>query len=422
MRYPCRVLCGVLVILAWGSMASMAGQEQPPQAAKGTMAAAAYMTPHTPWGDPDLQGVWRTIRLPLERPAQYQDRKDGLLTDAEVAARVEKYYELNAARLAGRGESRGFRANPNMNDIWVAKVEKPHISNRTASIVDPPDGMLPPWTLEQVETWASREAATSVRGEADTLVDRAYAERCIPHYLPPVASNWGMEYGGGKSTLFGRFETITENQVVTFQDGLNSNTYGAKNFKITQTPGWVIIMDPEYDRFRFVPLGKRVSAGGSGIRSWGGDTYGYFEGDTLVVEVTNIYYEFPVLPGYFSGEYAGSGETLKVTERYKRLDADNMSFSWTVEDPKVYVRPYTVMIEAWRDDNFKDLPSICHEVNLIDVGGQLATARYEEPVAWENNRELQVERDVWFQMRKKQAMEYADQMKTQQQSSTTLGR
>ena len=416
MRYPCRVLCGVLVILAWGSMTSMAGQEQPPQAAKGTAAAAAYMTPHTPWGDPDLQGTWRTIFLPMERPMQYEDRKDGLLTDAEVAAAEKKYYELNAARLAGKGESRGFRANPNMNDIWVAKVEKPHISKRTASIIDPPDGRLPAWTLEQVKNWEMREAVTSLRGEADTLVDRAYNERCIPHYLPPVLSNWGLEYGGGTSTLFGRFETITENQVVTFQDGLDSSTWSAfEPFRIVQTPGWVAILgvpDQLPERFRFVPLGKRVSAG-PGIRSWGGDTYGYFEGDTLVVEVTNIFYEYPVIPGYFSGEYPGSGKTLKVTERYKRLDADNLSFSYTVEDPAVWTRPYTVMIEAWRDDNFKILPSICHEVNLIDVGGQLATARYEEPVAWENNRELQVERAKWFEMRKKQAIEWANRAKTQ---------
>ena len=412
MRYPCRVLCSVLVIVAAASV-SMAGQV-PPQATKSTAAPSAYTPPRTPWGDPDLQGTWRTIRLPLERP----EGKGPLRTDAEIADALEKFEKVNAIRLAGKGESRGFRANPNMNDIWVAVVEKPRFSKRTSGIIDPPDGRLPAWTLEQVKAWEMREAVTRERGEADTLVDRAYNERCIPHYLPPVLANWGLEFAGGTSKFGGRFETITDEQVVTFQDGLNSSVYGAKPFKIVQAPGYVVIMDVEHDRFRFVPLGKRVSAGPK-TRSWVGDTYGYWQGDTLVVEVTNIYYEYPVLPGYFSGEYPGSGETLKVTERYKRLDADNLDFSFTVEDPAVWTRPYTVSVESYRDDNYKDLPSICHEVNLIDVGGQLATARFEEAVAWENNREVQAERDQWFQMRKKQAIEWANRAKTQQPSSTT---
>ena len=108
MRYPCGVVCSVLVIMAAAS-GSISGQA-PPQG-KGAAAAAAYKTPRTPWGDPDLQGTWRTIALPLERPERFADRKDGLLTDAEIQDAIEKYERVNGLRLAGKGESRGFRAN-----------------------------------------------------------------------------------------------------------------------------------------------------------------------------------------------------------------------------------------------------------------------------------------------------------------------
>lgn len=397
MRYPYRILFSVLVLVA-ATSASIAGQ-------------GTYKVPKTAWGDPDLQGTWRVLRLPLERPERYADRKDGMRTDAEIAAALARFEQLNTMRLAGKGESRGFRANPNMNDVWVAQIEKPRFSKRTSGIVDPPDGKLPPWTLEQVKRWEMREMETAKYGDGDTLLNRTYNERCIPHYTPPVLSNWGLEFGGGTSTFGGRFETITEEQVVTFMDGLDSSTYGAAPFRIIQMPGHVVIMNPEYSRFRVVTLGKKETIA-PGVRSWRGDTYGYFEGDTLVVEVANIFYEFPLIPGYFGGDYPGSGERLKVTERYKRVGPEDFIHSWTVNDPDVFVRPYTVEVEGYLDNAYKDLPSICHEVNLIDLGGLLATARLDESAAWENMRELQVERDKWYQMRKKQAEEYAAKAKS----------
>ena len=152
---------------------------KPPSAPPSTK---PWVAPHTKWGDPDLQGVWEGFEsVPLERPLALGDKE--FFTDAELADRVAKAAERAKAREAliaeGKVEHQGFRAVPNYNAIFEYSEPEgtPHISKRTSAIVDPPNGRLPPWTLEQVKYWEAREAATKGRGESDTMDDINLATR-----------------------------------------------------------------------------------------------------------------------------------------------------------------------------------------------------------------------------------------------------
>ena len=195
--------------------------------------------------------------------------------------------------------------------------------------------------------------------------------------------------------------------IASMGDGLDSSTYGARNLKIVQAPGYVAIVSPEYEDYRIIPLNQHV--GLSKFRTYGGNTFGHWDGNTLVVEITNVRYEYPIVPGYFSGRnYPGTGETLKVTERYTPIDANNLDYRYTIEDSGVYTRPYTVQVDMFRDDAYQDLPDLCQENNLRDMGGIFITARADEFQAAENMREVQRERDRWFQLRKKAAIEEAN--------------
>ena len=409
MKYRYIALCCAVVALTSVTIAAQA-----PRAAGGTAApTTSYTPPRTAWGDPDLQGIWRTASgfgVPLERPQQYPVEKQ-FFTDAEMAAKLAAAEKRIALTLAGKLESRGFRNNPNNNVIFEYTGEPPRINRRTSSIIDPPDGRLPAWTLEQVKRWEEREAATREHGDADVAADRGYGERCLQVLQQPALSNWGLEFGGGFSTFGGRQYGRAAGDagiadVASMGDGLDSSTYGARDLKILQTPGYVAIVSPAYEEYRIIPLNQH--AGLPKFRTYNGNTFGHWEGNTLIVEITNIKYEYPIIPGYFSGgNYPGTGETLKITERYTPLDANNLEYRYTIEDPGVYTRPYTVQVDMFREDAYPDLPELCHENNLRDFGGILTTARADEYQAIENMREVQRERDKWLQMRKQQALEAA---------------
>src|SRR5205814_5674534 len=129
-------------------------------------------------------------RIKFERPPQLKGRE--YYTDAEVAAMEKKADERNDLRLQGKQENRGDRNQPNYNSIVGYSPERAKYAKRTAAIIDPPDGQLPAWTLEQVKRYEEREAATQGRGDADQWVDRPTSERCITVVPQPVLGYWGM--------------------------------------------------------------------------------------------------------------------------------------------------------------------------------------------------------------------------------------
>ena len=348
----------------------MAGPAAPPAAGQ-TEEAGAYAPPRTPWGDPDFQGSWENRSpTPLERPVEFGTRE--FLTEEEAAARASSRVGLPdgeegviADDLVAADVQRVERSNnidpdrpgqrtsgAEYNAFWNAPVNPRLASRRTSQIVDPPNGRLPPYTREILEQWDAREAARAHRGEADSWEDRNVMERCL------------------------------------LRTGLAMGEMNVPK-DIYQTPGQ-IVFDLQYGVVRIVPLDGRPHLG-AGVTQWWGDSRGRWEGDTLVVETTNFNDKQnggPVMPshgGIYGHNHAhyhmGSGAHLKLTERFRRTGPDTIEYAYTVDDPSVYVRPWTA-VNIWHmDSNEPDVYEYtCHEHNYGMVG-LLKGGRANEQIA-----------------------------------------
>ena len=225
------------------------------------------------------------------------------------------------------------------------------VSLRSSQIVDPPDGRVPVYTREALERFEAKHKARMGRSESDGPEDREISARCL--------SRFGLAFGE-----------------------MNGGGDGSTK-EIFQTPGYVVFA-LQYQVNRIVPLDSRPHVG-SRIRSWYGDSLGHWEGNTLVIETTNFNDRQdggPVLaahgglfPHAHAHNYPGTGENLRMVERVTRLDADNVEYRYTVEDPDVFVSPFTAVNVWTRDDERQDrmFEYSCHEhnygmVNLLQGG------------------------------------------------------
>ena len=358
MRYRSIALFGGVAIMVV-ALAPLAGQA--PRTAENPAAPTTSWTERTAWGDPDLQGIWRPMtRLPLERPKEFAERE--FLTDAEVAARERQAKETQAKRLAGELQTFGSGQFDSFNSIWGASRDRIRISRRTSAIIDPPSGRLPPWTPQQVKRWEARQAASRGRGAGDSWEDRSPYERCIKVVGAPVVPTMLLQ------------ARLTDGTAVA--SGRNPVR------RILQAPGYVAMVMDEAGQYRIIPLDGRPAVGPK-IRQWVGDARGHWEGNTLVVEITNINDQQDggrFIPAHKTSTYLGSGETLRVIERFTRVDADTIEYRYTIDDPEVYTRPYTVLRELTRDDRYAMAPDQCHE-NNESMAAILAGARADEPWA-----------------------------------------
>jgi hypothetical protein len=215
-------------------------------------------------------------------------------------------------------------------------------TKQTSMVVDPPDGRLPPLTPEGQEAKKKR-----TRG-ADSWEDRHLWERCItrgglPNAMLPRAYN--------------------------------------NNVQILQAPGYVVMLVEQIHEFRIIPLDGRPHVSPQ-IRQWMGDSRGRWEGNTLVVDTTNLDKKVSALqPWAEFDSTSGSGETLHLVERFTRVDAETIAYQVTVDDPKMYTKPWTVAFPMTRTEE-KMYEYACHEGNYGMVG-ILAGAREEEKAAAE---------------------------------------
>jgi hypothetical protein len=286
-----------------------------------TRASKDWKLPRTAWGDPDLQGVWSyATTTPLSRPAQYGDRE--FLTPEEVAALAAEQDKDEPPRPGDTGTYGSY---------WFDRGQS---IGRTSLIVDPPDGKLPPLTPQAQKERAAR-AAHRREHPADSYLDRSATDRCIMyHGVPPLPSGY-------------------------------NNTY-----QIFQTPGMVAILDEEIHHVRLIPMDGRPHLPAE-VRRWNGDSRGRWEGNTLVVETTNFNDKTDL-------RYGGSSNTVAV-ERFTRVGPHLIDYRYTITDPTVYTRPFTVAIPMpQRDDLIYEYA--CHEGNYAIVN-ILAGARAEERAA-----------------------------------------
>jgi hypothetical protein len=278
--------------------------------------AKAWVMPRTPDGHPDLHGYYNFLSFtPMERPAKYGNRE--FLTDKEMEAAFKTGVQTAFEPRDGDEQHYGNELfNPNSVDYdpttyglspWQNGI-KPN--PRTSLVVDPPDGRIPPLTPEGK---AARAARTLVQGH-DYVVDDNQGGGVV-HADVPLDLGLGttcVTPGGGPPILPGEY---------------NADLY------ILQSPESVVIQG--VNGFRIIPLDGRAHASPN-IHQWHGDGVGHWEGDTLVVETTNFRPE-----DTFRG---ANPKTLKITERFTLIAADQIEYKFTVNDPSTWTKPWSGII------------------------------------------------------------------------------
>jgi hypothetical protein len=278
----------------------------------------------TPWGHPDLQGTWSSddVRgIPLQRPEDLGTRAE--LTDEEFAkrrgdneAQVARLREGGSAFLAERGV-RSFR--------------------QTSLVVDPLDGRIPALTPAAQQRTDAQNARR--RSRPSSWEDRSLYDRCLTRGI--VGSILPVIYGNG--------------------------------LEIHQTPGDVVIRYEMIHETRIIPLDGRPPVGES-IRMYMGDARGRFEGETLVVETTNLVGRTGI---GLNGNGPPSTPSMRLVERFTRVADDRIDYSVTVTDPETYTAPFTIAFPITPQPDYKVLPYECHEGNRA-LANILSAARAED--------------------------------------------
>jgi hypothetical protein len=300
-------------------------------------AEKAWAVKKTPWGDPDLQGVWNdATSTPLQRPAGKGETVAG---DEANLFEEQLANDLSRDRRDGGPEVDVNRA---YNEHWMdSRRLKITADRRTSLIVDPPDGRLPPTvpiSAERQKIRAERAAAGArfQAGMPNVATEMSLPIRCIirtdsPPYLPTIYNN---------------------------------------DFQIYQSPGYVVIAPEMIHSARIIPLDGRPHIGPT-LKQWLGDTRGHFEGNTLVLETTNFRNDDTVYQG-------ANPETYKITERFTRVADDTVNYEFTINDPTTWTKPWTAVIPWTKIDPKEQMYEyMCHEDNF-DIVHLLTGARARE--------------------------------------------
>ena len=281
--------------------------------------APGYVVPRTPWGDPDIEGIWPSteyVSVPLQRSQQFGMRT--MLTDEEVAQRVKQ----EAAQKEGfeRDGAGGATGAPGHWLEW-GKTQR-----QASLIVDPPNGRMPPLTPEGQARAAAAPVGTFGNRPLSGPADFTMWERCLSR-------------GVLGSTL-----------PVLYNSGID----------ITQGPGMVAIRYEMVHDHRVIPLDRRTSLAGA-VRQYMGDARGRWEGDTLVVETAN--FTDNRLGVGISGGGAPASSVLRIVERFTRVAHDTLRYEATVTDPRTWTAPWTVAFPLRLTPGYAMHEYACHEGN-----------------------------------------------------------
>ncbi|MQA28559.1 MAG: hypothetical protein GEU82_01800 [Luteitalea sp.] len=327
------------------------------QAQTATAPSAKGNTFRTPWGEPDLQGIWSGDTLtPLQRPARFADKP--VLTEAE-AAKVEGEVHARPGRddRSARGTEKDVAGA--YNEHWLPPAQRLS-DRRTGLIVDPADGKIPAMTPEATKrTREYREyLAALLQGTSGGRPGPISPRRNEP---PPIYNTERMNRSDGpedRATMERCF-------------GATMPNYGAI-YRIVQSPKQVAIYHDSGQGQGFVRV---VPVDGSPhtspkVRFLHGEGRGRWEGDTLVVDITNFSME---------SDFQGSRENLHLVERFTRTAENRIDYRVTVEDPTTWTRPWTFEVPwAKQPDRMNQVyESNCHEGNF-GLLGMLANTRAAE--------------------------------------------
>jgi len=295
---PVSMACAAFAL----AQASAQAPAAKPTATKAAAIAKKYTAPRTPDGQPDLQGIWSNATItPLERP-------DDLAGKPTLTAKEAAEYEaaVNARENRDRRDG-GNTADVGRayNEAWYDRGTKVIETRRTSLVIDPPDGKIP--ALSAAAKQRVADAADRRTRVAEGPEDRTLQERCLswatagPPMLPSAYNN---------------------------------------NYQIVQTRDFVAISNEQIHDVRMIPLDGRPHVP-AGVRLWMGDSRGHWEGDTLVVDTTNF---------TAKTAFRGSSENMHLTERFTRVAADTLMYTFTVDDPSAFAHPWTAQIPSEKID------------------------------------------------------------------------
>jgi len=370
---------GVVAVIA--AVALLVRADREPVNAQGAQPerATAGPAPTTPWGTPDLQGIWtRDSDEPLQRPTKYANKAE--FTDEERAA-----LDKQIAEIVGREASEQRRQRGTEQDVggaYNAAIFTSHLrtGKRTSMIIDPPDGKIPPVTPEeQKKRDAMRDYALALMQATDECQNKLpacaggkYVATVSPRRNePPPSYIFNAAVGGGGGAInrsdgpedrghgercmaaalpdFGGFRRIVQSK-----DQLSML------YDVGQGQGWI----------RSIPITTAPHVP-KNVQLWWGDSRARWEGRTLVIDVTNF---------SAKSNFQGAHENLHLVEKWERVDADTLRYTVTIEDPTVWTKPWTVThdLKKQKDEDNRIYPEPrCHEGNY-GMAGLLAGAREQE--------------------------------------------
>lgn len=348
--------------------------------------AQAAKAGKTPWGDPDLQGIWNDpYDTPLQRSPQYANQE--FFTDAQLAE-LDRVRANLLRREYRDKDAQGKGTEQDVAGAYNAVFESHRpTGKRTSLIVDPPNGRIPaltPAAQKRAEEYKKYQlalmantntckiGAPSCRGgtygppsprrnevppiysvdrlnRADGPEDRGMPERCMGAGLPDFGGYRRIVQGPGTVSMY---------------------------YDVGQGQGWS----------RVIPVTDAPHLPAT-FRRWWGDSRGRWEGNTLVVDVTNF---TPKL------EFRGARENLHIVERWTRVDAETLRYEVRIEDPTTWVAPWTVRYELKKQD--EKLNRIYYEPRCSDtnfgLAGMLANTRAEERAFAEGRGPDPASRDI----------------------------
>ncbi len=310
------------------------------ESAAGQSASGSYKVPTTPWGDPNLQGMWPIMHLiatPLQRNPKYGDRRylndeEWKKAEAVLKRRAERYTVENEKNEIGMGH-------------WAESTLRVEAARLTSLISYPPNGRIPALTPYGEEL--SKQFHSDDLGKVfDSPQDFDAWDRCITRGLP--SSMLPYNYNNG--------------------------------IQIIQAPGYVVIRLEMVHEARIVPLdGAPLD---SRVEQWMGSSRGHWEGSTLVVETTNFNGKVAMtifgIPGA-PRKNMPTTPNMKITERFTRVSPERIDYEMTVLDPQVLTDKWTVSYPMFLDSKYKFFEYACHEGNTA-VRNYIVTSRYERGI------------------------------------------
>jgi hypothetical protein len=362
-----RQLFGAGVVVAAVLAAAMASpQAQTAQARQaaalkqvsGWIKTSSYVPPKTPWGDPDIQGGYSNVNengLPFEKPGNFANRQVEEIDDSELAELQRERNERALASAAGIGGRETGAGPVHWYEHYNAK------NSRAWMVVDPPDGRIPEQTAAALQRAGGRQGG---RGAAPAPPAAGGAAGRAGAAGAAAGGRGGFGEGGRADSWLDRSlydRCITRGFPGSMMPAIYGNAYD-----ITQAPGMVAIRYEMVHETRVIRLDNSPR---SGQRTHMGDARGHWEGNTLVVETTNM-----------RAPYRNGSAKQKLIERFVPTAPGIIEWSMTVDDPDTWVRPWTFAMRLTADPDQPLFEYACHEGNYA-MRNILSAARAEEAKA-----------------------------------------